>query len=241
MPRKARATIRKQIETIAAKPVMYLPLMPYIPGVRYDRFSTGTGAAELDIAGMPGADPKDAYEIENIMGAWAICGRRGELTRFAARYMTHPELKTELHIASQGPEASPAITGIEAICQRFAGMEARFINHRYSMHIPTTPVVEIAADGQTACGTWYDHSATCLASGNEPRFNFMVFVARYKHEFVRLDGKWYVGKFYWEPLIHLQEWTVDEAHVQGWITRQDDRNFPMPMELLEVASEEQKE
>ncbi len=223
------------ITKVAAQPVMYLPLSDYIPGVRYDRWSMGPKTWDLVNEPMPGGKPEDLYEIENIMGEWAIHGRRGDLSGFAGKYMTNPALTPQLAIMSQG-ETTPVREGIEAIRERFAGMDARFRNHRYSMHVPTTPVVEVSADGRHAVGTWYDHSATCLASGEETRFPYMVFVARYRHEFVKIDQKWYVKRFYWEPLIHLREWELDLAHTDGWAARDDDRNYPEPLELFESES-----
>ena len=221
-----------KISSIAAQPVMYLPLASYVPGIRYDRWSMGKKSWDLINTPMPGGDPKDLYEIENIMGAWAYRGRRAELSVFAGQYMTHPGLTPVLAIMSRGKD-TPVAEGIDAIRERFAGMEARFKNHRYSMHVPTTPVVEISADGMHAIGTWYDHSQTCLASGDETRFPYMVFVARYFHEFVKLDQKWYVKRFYWEPMLHLQEWELDLTKTDGWAAREDDRNYPKPLELLE--------
>ena len=219
------------ISQIAAQPVMYLPLSDYVPGIRYDRWSMGPDDWDLVNSPMPGRKTQDLYEIENIMGAWAVHGRRGDLSGFAEKYMTHPELKPVLAIMSQGKE-TPVREGIDAIRERFAGMDARFRNHRYSMHVPTTPVVEVSADGTHAVGTWYDHSATCLASGDETCFPYMVFVARYFHEFVKIDQKWYVKRFYWEPLIHLEEWKLDLTHTDGWAARTDDRNYPEPLELF---------
>ena len=223
------------IVQIAAQPVMYLPLSDYMPGVRYDRWSMGPKEWDLVNSPMPGGTPEDLYGIENIMGAWAVHGRRGNLSGFAEKYMTHPALTPVLAIMSQG-ETTPVREGVEAIRERFAGMDARFRNHRYSMHVPTTPVVEVSADGMHAVGTWYDHSATCLASGDETSFPYMVFVARYRHEFVKINQEWYVKRFYWEPLIHLEEWKLDLTHTDGWAAREDDRNYPEPLELFTSES-----
>ena len=163
---------------------------------------------------------QDSYAIENIVNGWVYACRRGQLCRFYKAYMKHDGFVPTMHIRSQGAKTKKLV-GEKEILGKLSGMDARFRPGMLTFHTATTPLVEISSDGTRATGTWFDHSATNLSGGDaaSEEIPYMVFVARYRHEFCKLDGKWYLTDFFWEPLISLDDWIWNSGeHVKGQVS-----------------------
>lgn len=216
-----------------ARTVFVLPDTAYTPGVRYDKFSCGLLPWTLHNHNQTGQWIGDSYAIENIINQWVYACRRGELTKFFEKYMADEAFVPKMWIKSQG-EGTPKLEGTEAIQARLEGMDRHFVNRMYSYHTATTPLIEISSDGQSATGTWYDHSATNLSSEaiSPTKIPYMVFVARYVHKFRKFHGQWYLTDFFWEPLIHLEPWHFDLNRSKGWVQLDGAGNYPQVFAFL---------
>lgn len=223
-----------KISKTEADRIFMLPPAPYVPGIRYDKISQGLRPWTLHNENRPGEWIKDSYAIENIMSRWVYACRRGELEKFFYRYMSDDGFVPEMLIKSQG-EGTPGLSGKDAITARLGGMDKHFVNRMYSYHTATTPLVEISSDGQSAKGTWFDHSATNLSgeAKSPTQIPYMIFVARYVHEFHKFHGQWYLTNFFWEPLIHLEPWQFDLNRSEGWVSREDTKNYPDAFAFLD--------
>lgn len=64
--------------------------------------------------------------------------------------------------------------------------------HEYAMHLNTTPIIEIAGDGQTAKGIWYSPGIGLSAQINGTSVNTggTFFWEKYGADFVKEDGEW---------------------------------------------------
>ncbi len=168
-----------------------LPDTPYRRGKRYDKISVDMLPWTLRNEPGPGDYPEDSYAIENIINAWAYTCRRGRLCEFYETYMKNSGFTPGMLIKSQG-EKTAKLNGEKEILHKLSEMDANYHPGMYTFHTATTPLIEISADGQSASGTWFDHSATNLAAaiagGTIP---YMVFVARYRHHFHKIDGTWF--------------------------------------------------
>lgn len=88
-------------------------------------------------------------------------------------------------------EASGRFEGPEAIkggYGRAVGREAT--RGIFTWHTITTPVVEVAADGETAKGIWYTPGIAGFFKGDRGNFNWMF--EKYAVDFIREDGVWKV-------------------------------------------------
>ncbi len=212
-----------------------LPPEPYDGGVRYDHMSQCPGQWIGGNTPTGHSAPADVFAIETLISHWVYANRRGEMLHFYRRHMQNPKTQPVLHICSRGEEASPPITGGEAIAARLAGMDSQFHLHFFSYHAETTPVIEIAPDGCHARGTWFDHSATCLYGDRREDgiVPYMPFVFKYNHAFEKIGGVWYLTHFYGKPLISLRDWYFDPAATEGLAGEDSGENYPLPRGYLE--------
>lgn len=220
-------------------PEFYLPDTPYIQGIRYDKASKDLFDWKLYNTSMAGIFPEDYYQIENILNAWVYSLRRGNLGGFARKYMDHKDFEPVMYINSN--DRSRRRQGMKDILAQLDSMDTHFIFGMYSYHTATTPLIEISEDGKFARGTWFDHSATNMYSASltekdqgQTLIPYMVFIARYVHEFKKIDGKWYLSNFYWEPLINLNDWQFDHVHSDGFVRWAHDCYFPWAFEKTEM-------
>lgn len=209
-----------------------LPDTPYHRGKHYDKISADMLPWTLENESMPGNYPEDSYAIENIINGWVYGCRRGRLCEFYETYMKNCGFTPEMWIKSQG-EKTPKLGGEKEILHKLSEMDANYHPGMYTFHTAATPLIEISADGQSATGTWFDHSATNLSGGDSgaERIPYMVFVARYRHHFQKIDGTWYLTDFFWEPLISLDDWIFDRKHSAGQAVRENAGLYPEAFSL----------
>ena len=64
--------------------------------------------------------------------------------------------------------------------------------HEWAMHTSTTPVIEVAGDGQTAKGIWYSPGMGLMTAivGGKPQVRGTFFWEKYGGDFVRENGEW---------------------------------------------------
>ena len=210
-----------------SRPFLRLPDTPYRRGKRYDKISVDMIPWTLRNEPGPGDYPEDSYAIENIINAWAYTCRRGRLCEFYETYMKNSGFTPGMLIKSQG-EKTAKLNGEKEILHKLSDMDARYHPGMYTFHTATTPLIEISVDGRTAVGTWFDHSATNLSGSafEDSKIPYMVFVARYRHHFRKIDGKWFLTDFFWEPLISLQDWSFDRKHSGGLAARKNAVLYP---------------
>ncbi|MBB5264942.1 hypothetical protein HNP82_002081 [Catenibacillus scindens] len=208
-------------------PVLRLPDTPYPQGQRYDKISVDMFPWTLGNEELPGIFEEDSYKIENIINAWVYGCRRGRLCEFYENYMKNDGFVPEMLIRSRGAQ-TPKLHGEDEILHKLSGMDARYHPGMYTFHTATTPLIEISVDGRTAVGTWFDHSATNLSGSafEDSKIPYMVFVARYRHHFRKIDGKWFLTDFFWEPLISLKDWSFDRKHSGGLAARKNAVLYP---------------
>ena len=186
-----------------------------------------------------GRNPQAAFEVESMYAFWPVCLRRGELMQFFQNRIRNDTAAYWLHIRSQGPDVQKLI-GSAPIEQKLKGMDACFRPHQPSYHCASTPVLEVSADGACVRASWIDHSLTNMgqafgartADGTVP---YMVFVSRYDHVFQRIDGKWYLTQFNWEPCLGFPDWAFDPGKNTGWLASAADGKYPLPLNLAQVA------
>jgi hypothetical protein len=86
-------------------------------------------------------------------------------------------------------EASGRFEGPEAIKAGYGRKVSREATRGFfSWHTITTPVVEVAADGQTAKGIWYTPGVAGFFPEGKSNFNWMF--EKYGVDFIREDGVW---------------------------------------------------
>ncbi len=86
-------------------------------------------------------------------------------------------------------EASGRFEGPEAIKGGYGRAVSRAATRGFfSWHTITTPVVEVAADGQTAKGIWYTPGIAGFFKEGKSNFNWMF--EKYGVDFIREDGVW---------------------------------------------------
>ena len=86
-------------------------------------------------------------------------------------------------------EASGRLEGPEAIKAGYGRKVSREETKGFfSWHTITTPVVEVAADGQTAKGIWYTPGIAGFFPEGKSNFNWMF--EKYGVDFIREDGVW---------------------------------------------------
>ncbi len=86
-------------------------------------------------------------------------------------------------------EASGRFDGPEAIKAGYGRTLSREATRGFfSWHTITTPVVEVAADGETAKGVWYTPGIAGFFPEGKSNFNWMF--EKYGVDFIREDGVW---------------------------------------------------
>ena len=98
----------------------------------------------------------------------------------------------------EGPEAIKAGYGKEVSREETMGY--------FSWHTITTPVVEVAADGQTAKGVWYTPGIAGFFPEGKSNFNWMF--EKYGVDFIREDGVWKI----WHMRVYTDiGWSLGET------------------------------
>ncbi len=221
-----------KIRTMDLNIIGELPRVIYTRGRRYDRMSQYPNSWNLDICKRKGRFIEDSYKIENILNQWVYHCRCGKLVSFYEEYMKNREIECRMLIRSQG-ERSKILSTEAEIIHKLSEMDQQFHDLMYSYHTATTPIIEIEENGNYAKATWFDHSATNLfsmATTNE-LIPYMVFVAKYVHQFRRIEGKWYLVDFYWEPLISLPDWEFNLMNSKGFVSKKDAGKYKNPYDI----------
>ena len=226
-----------QVWKIEDSKVFYLFALPdiaYIPGKRYDKISYDLIPWTLYYADTPYMYMDDVYAIENILNTWLYGGRRAQLLNFYENHMKNDSFIPEMTMKSFG-EKSPVHKGEAAILKKLSELESHYIPGMFSFHMATTPVIIFSKDGKSARGTWFDHSATNLGrkKGDHGNISYMVFVGRYMHEFKKIGNKWYMTRFFGEPLLGMDDWEYDPMNTDGWVVSHQERDYPQPFASLE--------
>ena len=97
--------------------------------------------------------------------------------------------------------------GIDAVCHFFAGISSQIT---WALHYMIAPIIEVAADGETATGSWYLLEPCTIVTDEGPRA--MVITGRYSDRYRREPNGW---KFS-EVLLDCQ--TISPLD-EGWARR----------------------
>jgi len=207
--------------------LMPLPDVQYRNDIRYDKMGQSNEPWEVDQGNENHVTTEAAYAAENIINRWVYGCRRGELPRFVAQYIVNPDNDHYMMIRSYGAKTK-ALENLNAIIDKTNTMTSLYCNRYYTYHAPTTPVIQVNSDGTCARGTWYDHAATNLRSmaKTQESIPYMVFVNKYVHDFKKINGRWYMTRFYAEPLIAVPDWELDMVHSRGYISVRETEAFP---------------
>ena len=74
--------------------------------------------------------------------------------------------------------------GADAVCEFFAGISSEIT---WALHYMVAPIIDVAADGRTATGSWYLLEPCTIATGEGPRA--MVITGRYADRYrLEADG-----------------------------------------------------
>lgn len=172
----------------------------------------------------------DVHEIANLQGRYMYYIQShcydAILDLFAA---DDPEVSVE--IAESG-----VYEGIDKIRTLFVDMFKPLFTAPGSLpvHLLTTPVIEIAADGQSARGMWQTLGCNTFPSSDGPIATWQQ--GKYDNSFVRQDGRWRIKRFRW--LCNFRT-----PHSKGWVeqpmvkvTPLDIENFPEAMKPTRMGA-----
>lgn len=172
------------------------------------------------------------FEIETLFALWPASLRRGELMSYFERYIKNSD-GYSISIRSRGPQ-TPTLTDYDSVKTKLEDMDSVFINHQPSYHCASTPVMEVSPDGNTVRASWIDHSITNMSqafgldseNGTVP---YMIFLSRYDHVFRKLNQKWYLTEFNWEPGLGFPNWFYAPSKTRGWSAKTDQEKYPLPL------------
>jgi SnoaL-like domain len=161
------------------------------------------------------------HDIQNLMGRysfWHTANMHREcLSLFA---MKTPDVRAEMMWGVyEGPESLKRLyPGFHV----WVDGDAKGVMH---MHTLTTPVIEVAADGQTAKGVWvspgHETMSFSTASGERaPEAHWGW--CKYGCDFIREDGEW--------KIWHLHVYGIFLApYGRSWVEQPEDMVEPPPM------------
>jgi hypothetical protein len=135
----------------------------------------------------------DWHEIRNLMGRYEYLHTDGLHEETANLFARHtPGVKLE--IANFG-----VYDGFESIRRFYVGAnafaEGDRIGHLH-LHTLTTPVIEVAADGQTAQGVWISPGVETGPRRDSGEMMAMWQWVKYGVDFVKEDGRWRFWHFH---------------------------------------------
>ena len=160
------------------------------------------------------------HEIQNLMGRysfWHTANMHREcLSLFA---MKTPDVRAEMMWGVyEGPES------LERLYPGFhvwVDGDAKGVMH---MHTLTTPVIEVAADGQTARGVWISpgHETMSFSTGEDRDPEAHWGWCKYGCDFIREDGEW--------KIWHLHVFGIFLApYDRSWVEQPEDMVDAPPM------------
>lgn len=118
------------------------------------------------------------------------------LKRLKARYAAicdqgyDPDQLAALFVEDGTWEGGPFGThrGRDAIRAFFAGISSSFV---WALHYVICPNIDVAADGNTATGSWYIwEPVTMTRSDDVSATDAVLLMAQYDDEFIKVDGQW---------------------------------------------------
>lgn len=144
----------------------------------------------------------DRNQIENLMGRRAYLHAAGrndlEFELFARRpdiswgqnqgFMVGPESIREYYVEDFAVAQARDLERHRRLYPEIPDGRASYGAGGFTMHALSTPVIEIAADGQTAKGMWYTPGALVVWEDGEPKSFWMW--ERYAVDFIKEDGEW---------------------------------------------------
>ena len=215
-----------KILTMTISSIVELPINQYRNDLRYDKCGQSDEPWSVDQVDDSRINIKTAMEIENIINGWVYGCRRGELPEYVSRYFDH-QGNVRMLIRSFGNK-TPVLENIEAIREKTNGMTALYKNRFYTFHAPTTPVIAFDNDENHVVGTWFDCGTTNLGEKqNSPgQVDYMIFVNKYVHRFVKIEGKWYIEDFYAEPMIAMPDWHLNMLTSSGYVSIPNTDAYP---------------
>lgn len=152
---------------------------------------------------------EDRQKIEQLMFRYAVNHNQKNMHR-TSRFYAFSQEDAAIEIADRGN-----YVGEKNVRQLFEGNYQIQINEgSYLLHWQTTPMIEIAADGQTAHGVWLSLGAETVVNKQGvpvPVWNFIRWVV----DFFKEEGEW---KFYHYRVFMDQKsdfdkgWTKDFFH-----------------------------
>lgn len=222
---------------ISALRLTALQALPVIlgSGTRYERMSSPESNWLYTVYHPDTPCEEDAHDVENIFSLWPVSVHRGELMNFFYAYLCQPD--TVLSIRSQGPQ-TPAKVGTDEITGKLSGMDGMFRLGQITYHCATTPVIEELQPGLIRA-SWIDHSLTNQGPRADGSAGYMVFVTRYDHVFRRIDGRWYLTSFGWEPCLGIPDESFVSLPSPGsWTTDHPEERYPLPLGLDAIAQSE---
>jgi len=130
--------------------------------------------------------------ISNLMGRYSHLGvLRGEDTLASLFAMKQPDVSWRTPMGPQGPE------GMRGRFKQPGEAPRGLVPGQLHEHSMFSPVIEIAADGQTAKGVW-DSFGPNIGSGNEVGSWLWV---KYGVDFIKEDGQWKIWHLQVYPLF----------------------------------------
>lgn len=126
---------------------------------------------------------EDAHEIENLMGRYAFLHTAGRHEEVAELYA---QRKPGVRVDMLGWGVYEGTEGVRRFARVFQFLEGDGKGQLH-MHPMTTPVIEVAGDGQTAKGVWITPGLNTVIAEKAQAFWSWC---KYGVDFVKEDGQW---------------------------------------------------
>lgn len=125
-----------------------------------------------------------AHQIQNLMGRYQLMHSTGMYEEMAGLYAQKtPGVRAELE--GMGVfEGNAGIRRMLAMDQNIEGDRVGFM----TVNVLTTPVIEVAGDGQTAKGVWVSPGICTGVMGSKPSASWRW--CKFGADFIKEDGQW---------------------------------------------------
>lgn len=148
---------------------------------------------------------KDVHEIQNLMGRYIYLHEVNRDAEFPDTMYARKTPGVSAEVAHAGVYLGE---GIRRMYAPMPGMEGGPMKGGLFTHPLTTPVIEVAGDGQTAKGVWISPGYETRHDNSDPPKPMGCFVyTKYGVDFVKEDGEWKVWHYH-VYRVFMTPWNV---------------------------------
>lgn len=161
-------------------------------------------------------DRLQAFEdCRNLMGAYATCWSDNRTEDIAGMFAEREDCSLEMPWGRYDGKKGVVRCFTEDHLDVRRGDNKTWLNGAYSMHFETTPLIEVAGDGQTARGVFISHGFETYATRNrreDYRGRTFWHWGKLGVDFILEDGQWKFWHFRLCPLVFTEYGKSWEEH-----------------------------